>query len=46
MSSPSWNEIPTTPNATPEQKAEEFDRQFEENKNAGDTKEKNGEYRG
>ena len=39
---PKWNEIP---NATPEQKADEFDRQFEENKNSGNAKEDKGQYR-
>jgi hypothetical protein len=40
-----WNEIPTSSSATPQQKADEFDRQFEENKNAGNDKEESGKYR-
>lgn len=34
-----WNEIPFDSNAKPEQKAEEFDRQYAENKSNGDAKE-------
>ena len=41
----SWNEIPVNPNATPEQKADEFDRQYAENQAAGNGKEATGEYR-
>lgn len=35
---PSWEEIPFDRNATPEQKAKEFDAQFEESKIAGEGK--------
>lgn len=41
----SWNEIPYNPNSTPEQKAEEFDRQYTENQNNGDAKESSNTYR-
>lgn len=41
----SWNEIPYNPNSTPEQKAEEFDRQYAENQGNGDQKEEAGAYR-
>lgn len=40
-----WDDIPFNSNAKPEQKADEFDRQYEENKSNGDAKEASGEYR-
>lgn len=41
-----WNDIPFNPDSSPEQKAEEFDRQYEENRAEGERKEENGEWRG
>lgn len=41
----SWNEIPYNQNSTPEQKAEEFDRQYSENQSNGNQKEEAGTYR-
>lgn len=40
-----WNDIPFDENGLPEEKAEEFDRQYEENKKAGDEAESSGKYR-
>jgi hypothetical protein len=35
---PDWNDIPFDENASPEVKADEFDRQFEENRENGEAK--------
>ncbi len=40
-----WNDIPFDENAPGEEKASEFDRQYEENKKAGDEAEEAGKYR-
>lgn len=45
MSDTSWNEIPYNSNATPQQKAEEFDRQYAENQVNGSDKEYSGQTR-
>ncbi len=39
-----WNDIPYNPQ-TDQQRADEFDRQYAENKANGDAKEASGEYR-
>lgn len=39
-----WNDIPFDNNATPEQKADEFDRQFAENAEAAYDKADRGEF--
>ncbi len=41
----SWNDIPYNPQADAAQKADEFDRQYAENKDNGDAKEQAGTYR-
>lgn len=41
---PSWNEIPFDPDATPEEKAQEFDLQIAENTESAETKRENREY--
>lgn len=41
----SWNDIPFNSNASKEQKADEFERQYEENRASGQAKEDNGEHR-
>lgn len=45
MSVPSWNEIPYDQTASPSEKADQFDRQYVENMNAGTTKESLGQDR-
>lgn len=40
-----WNDIPFDEAGLPEEKASEFDRQYEENKKAGDEAESAGKYR-
>lgn len=38
-SAPKWNDIPWNPDASPEEKADQFDRQIEENRQAAQAKE-------
>lgn len=45
MADTSWNEIPYNESSTPQQKADEFDRQYAENKSNGDAKEASNTYR-
>lgn len=45
MADPTWEDIPYNQNASPEIKADNFDRQYDENKANGDAKEASGAYR-
>lgn len=45
MSGTSWNDIPFNKDDTPEQKADNFDRQYTENREAGSDKEYSGQTR-
>lgn len=39
-----WNKMPFFEDTPPEQKADEFDRQYEENKTAGEAKQEQDPY--
>lgn len=42
---PTWNEIPLSPETPKEELADQFDKQYAENKAAGDAKQEQDPYR-